>query len=57
MGILKKAMEINISAYERQDKLKKHEELWEKIKDLIRSTSQMNNSDDYDKKHINIKFN
>ena len=35
--------------------LKKYEELWDKIRNLIRSTS--NNSDDYDNKYMKIKFN
>ena len=34
---------------------KKYEELWSKIRDLIRSTSI--NSDDYDKRYMKIKFN
>ena len=33
---------------------KKHEELWSEIRDLIRSATK--NSDDYDEKHIKIKF-
>ena len=40
---------------ESKDTLKKHEELWSKIRDLI--TSKTNNSDDYDEKYIKIKFN
>ena len=35
--------------------LRKYEELWKKIKSLIRSINS--NSDDYDKKYIKIKFN
>ena len=35
--------------------LKKYKELWDKISDLNRSTS--NNSDDCDKKYMKIKFN
>ena len=34
--------------------LEKYEELWNKIKDLIRSKT--NNSDDYDEKYMKIKF-
>ena len=34
---------------------KTHEELWRKIRDLIRSITE--NSDDYDEKYIKIKFN
>ena len=36
-------------------KIKKYEELWTKIRDSIRSITK--NSDDYDEKHIKIKFN
>ena len=35
-------------------KLKKHEELWNKIRDLIRSITK--NSDDYDEKYLKIEF-
>ena len=34
---------------------KTHEELWRKIRDLIRSITE--NSDDYDEKYMKIKFN
>ena len=40
---------------ESKDTLKKYEEIWTKRRDLIRS--KPNNSDDYDKKYIKIKFN
>ena len=40
---------------EGKDTLKTYEELWNKIRDLIRSIT--NNSDDYDEKYIKIKFN
>ena len=33
----------------------KNEEIWSKIRDLIRSITK--NSDDYDEKYMNIKFN
>ena len=33
---------------------KKHEEMWSKIRDLIRSIT--NNSDDYDEKYMKVKF-
>ena len=33
---------------------KKYEELWSKIRDIIRTIT--NNSDDYDKKYIKVKF-
>ena len=36
-------------------KNKKYEELWSKIRDLIRSITK--NSDDYDEKYMKIKFN
>ena len=35
--------------------LKKFEKLWKKIKDLIRSID--NNSDDYEEKYMEIRFN
>ena len=38
-----------------QEKIKKYEELWIKIRDLIMSITK--NSDDYDGKHMKIKFN
>ena len=40
---------------EREDKIKKYGELWNKIRDLIRSITK--NSDDYDKRYMKIKFN
>ena len=40
---------------ESKDTLKRFEELWKKLKDLIRSVN--NNSDDYDEKDMKIKFN
>ena len=40
---------------ESKEKIKKYEELWSKIKDLIRSITK--NSGDYDKKYMKIKFN
>ena len=39
---------------ETKDTLKKFEKLLSKVKDLTRSTN--NNSDDYDEKHMHIKF-
>ena len=54
--------EINKNKYlmpvptnESEEKNKKYEELWSKIKDLIRSITK--NSDDYDEKYMKIKFN
>ena len=53
--------EINTSKYlalistnESKEKIKKYEELWSKIKDLIRLITK--NSDDYDEKYMKIKF-
>ena len=40
---------------ESKDALKRYEKIRNKIKDLIRSTN--NNSDDYYKKYMKIKFN
>ena len=39
---------------ESKEKLKKYEDLWIKVRDLIRSITK--NSDDYDEKYIKIKF-
>ena len=39
---------------ESQDKLKKYEEVWSEIKDLVRSTNY--NSDDYRERYMRIKF-
>ena len=54
--------EINRNKYltlvptnESKEKNKKYEEMWIKIRDLIRSITK--NSDDYDKKYMKIKFN
>ena len=38
-----------------KEKIKKYEELWSKIRDLIRSVTKT--SDDYDEKYMKIKFN
>ena len=68
MNILKKLMdidgyfkEINGNKYltlvltnKNKEKIKKYEELWIKIRDLIRSKSK--SSDDYDEKYIKIKY-
>ena len=40
---------------ESKEKIKKYEELWSKIRDLIRSI--IKNSDDYDEKYMKVKFN
>ena len=37
------------------EKIKKYEELWSKIKDIIRSLTK--NADDYDEKYMKVKFN
>ena len=54
--------EINKSKYltlvptnESKEKIKKRQELWSKIRDLIRSMTKI--SDDYDEKYMKIKFN
>ena len=54
--------EINRNKYltlvptnESKVKIKKYEELWTKIRNLIRSITK--NSDHYDEKHMKIKFN
>ena len=54
--------EINGSKYlklvptnENKEKIKKYEDLWSIIRDLIRSITK--NSDDYDEKYMKIKFN
>ena len=54
--------EINKSKYltlaptnESKEKVKKYEELWNKIRDLIRSITK--NSNDYDEKYMKIKSN
>ena len=39
----------------KKEKIKKYEELWSKIRDLIRSITKR--SDDYDEKYMKIKFN
>ena len=39
---------------ESKEKIKKYEELWIKIRDLIRSITK--NLDDYDEKYMKIKF-
>ena len=44
-----------VSTDESKDMPKKYEELWEKIRDLIRSIT--NDSDKSDEKHMKIKFN
>ena len=52
-------MEINILTLgptnESKEKIKKYEELWSKIRDLVRSITK--NSDDYEEKYMKVKFN
>ena len=43
-----------VSTNESREKIKKYKELWIKIRDLIRLITE--NSDDYDEKHMKIKF-
>ena len=45
---------ISVPTNESKEKLKKYEELWIKIRDLIRSITKK--SDDYDEKYTKIKF-
>ena len=40
---------------ESKEKIKKYEKIWSKIRDLIRSLTK--NSNDYDEKYMEIKFN
>ena len=56
MDTLKKLTEISISrkANESKEKIKKYEELWIKIRDLIRSITK--NSENFDEKYMKIKF-
>ena len=53
-----KALTISLTLVhtnENKEKIKKHEELFSKIRDFIRSVTK--NSDDYDEKYMKIKFN
>ena len=56
MDTLKKLMKIKtlIPTNESKEKIKKYEELWSKIRDLIRSITK--NSVDYDEKYMKIQF-
>ena len=56
MDTWRKLMEylINIPTDESKEKIKKYEELYSKIRDLIRPITK--NSDDYDEKYMKIKF-
>ena len=55
MDTLKKLMKIKtlIPTNESKEKIKKYEELWSKIRDLIRSMTK--NSVDYDEKYMKIQ--
>ena len=57
-GYFEKNNEINylilVPTNERKETIKKDEELWIKIRDLIRSVTK--NLDDYDEIYMNIKF-
>ena len=54
MDTLKKYLTL-VPTNESQEKIKKYEELWIKIKGLIRSITK--NSNDYDGKYMKIKIN
>ena len=59
MGTLKKLMKMNIRhqflLMKAKTHQKKYKELWNKIRDLIRSIT--NNSDNYNEKYMKMKFN
>ena len=59
MDTLKKLIKLKyltlVSTNESEEKIKKYEELWSEIRDLIRSITK--NSDDYDEEYMKIKFN
>ena len=55
MDALKKLINTLVPTNKSKEKLKKCEELWIKIRNLIRSITK--NSDDYDEKYMSIKFN
>ena len=46
---------MNLVSTNESNKINKYEELWHKIRGLIRSINK--NSDDYDRKYMKIKFN
>ena len=45
-----------VSADESKEKIKKYEELWIRIKDLIRSVTKNSDDNDYDEIYMKIKF-
>ena len=44
-----------VSTNESNEKIKEYEELWSKIRDLIKSVTK--NSDNYDEKYMKVKYN
>ena len=55
MDTLKKLINTLVPTNKSKEKMKKYEELWIKIRNLIRSITK--SSDDYDEKYMSIKFN
>ena len=53
-GIIRNKYLILVPTNESKEKLKKYEELWIKIRDLIRSITK--NVDDYDEKYMKVKI-
>ena len=53
-GIDRSKYLILVFTNEKKNALKKHEELWNKMRDIIRSKT--NNSDDYYEKYMKIEF-
>ena len=53
-GIIRNKYLILVPTNESKEKLKKYEELWIKIRDLIRSITK--NLDDYDEKYMKVKI-
>ena len=45
-----------VSTDESKEKIKKYEELWIRIKDLIRSVTKNSDDNDYDEIYMKIKF-
>ena len=55
MDALKKLINTLVPTNKSKEKMKKYEELWIKIRNLIRSITK--STDDYDEKYMSIKFN
>ena len=55
MDTLKKLINTLVPTNKSKEKMKKYEELWIKIRNLIRSITK--STDDYDEKYMSIKFN